>query len=315
MDYAAQIPREILEVNKLAVDSKIATYELSYGKGKVIMIGLYGQNLVGNQEFLRFFDHIVLPRSFGHTYKFTDNGNESVAYWWMNTGKVSKIERDGQSNALILTLERSDQKEDKLTFTLPQSLVGGGDPRMNNFTISVNDKEVNYSRTPDDVETGFEIPLTSDATKVQISITTNKADNAQLNQSQPTASGSTNNTDLGNKAQAELNQSQPTASGSDGSVASNNKSSTIINIEIVDGANSASNNEFYKPAIIDINKGTTVMWTNNDVEVHTVTSGNMNAGASTGTFNGSGYLSTGDTFKHIFNDPRTYDYYLLSIRS
>ena len=183
MDYAAEIPREILEVNKLAVDSKIATYELSYGKGKVIMIGLYGQNLVGNQEFLRFFDHIVLPRSFGHTYKFTDNGNESVAYWWMNTGKVSKIERDGQSNGLILTLERSDQKEDKLTFTLPQSLVGGGDPRMNNFTISVNDKEVNYSRTPDDVETGFEIPLTSDATKVQISITTNKADNPQLNQS------------------------------------------------------------------------------------------------------------------------------------
>ena len=87
-------------------------------------------------------------------------GNESVAYWWMNTGKVTKIERDGQSNGVILTLERSDQKEDKLTFTLPQSLVGGGDPRTYNFTILVNGNEVNYNRTHDDVETGFEIPLT-----------------------------------------------------------------------------------------------------------------------------------------------------------
>ena len=69
------------------------------------------------------------------------------------------------------------------------------------------------------------------------------------------------------------------------------------------------NNEFYKPAVIDINKGTTVIWTNNDVEVHTVTSGNLDTGARTGTFFDSGYLSKGDTFQHIFNDPRTYDYY------
>jgi plastocyanin len=309
-DYAAEIPREILEDNPQAVGSKIATYELSYGKGKVIMMGLYTQNLNKNEKFLKFFDHIVLPRALGQPYRYdAAAGNESVAYWWMNTGKVSKIERDGQSNGLILTLERSDQIEDKLTFTLPQSLVGGGDPRMNNFAISVNDKEVNYSRTPDDVETGFEIPLTSDATKVQISMITNNTDNPVLNQSQPTPSGSTNNTDLSNKAQAELNQSQPTPSGSNESGASNNKSPKIVNIEIVDGANSAANNEFYKPAIIDINKGTTVIWTNNDVEVHTVTSGNLDTGARTGTFFDSGYLSKGDTFQHIFNDPRTYDYY------
>ena len=78
----------------------------------------------------------------------------------MNTGKISKIERDGQLKGVILSLERSDQKEDKLTFTLPQSLVGGGDPRKYNFTILVNGNEVSYNRTHDDVETGFEIPLT-----------------------------------------------------------------------------------------------------------------------------------------------------------
>jgi hypothetical protein len=38
----------------------VATYELDFLKGKVIMIGLYGQKLVDNQTFLRFLDSLVL---------------------------------------------------------------------------------------------------------------------------------------------------------------------------------------------------------------------------------------------------------------
>jgi hypothetical protein len=38
----------------------VATYELDFIKGKVIMIGLYGQKLVDNQTFLRFLDSLVL---------------------------------------------------------------------------------------------------------------------------------------------------------------------------------------------------------------------------------------------------------------
>jgi hypothetical protein len=94
----------------------------------------------------------------------------------MNTGKVTEIEHDRQSNGVILTLERvAHQKEDKLTFTLPPSLVGGegSDHRGHNFTILVNGNEVSYNKTHDDVETGFEIPLAADATKVQISATQN----------------------------------------------------------------------------------------------------------------------------------------------
>ena len=153
--------KRLLDDNPQAVGSKIATYELSYGKGKVLVMGIYAQNLNGNEKFLKFFDHIVLPRALGQSYTLDGMaGNESIAYWWMNTGKVSKIERDGKSNGLILTLERSVPKEDKLTFTLPQSLVGGDEPRMYNFTTLVNGKVVNHSRITDDVETGFEIPLT-----------------------------------------------------------------------------------------------------------------------------------------------------------
>jgi hypothetical protein len=37
----------------------VATYELPYGRGKVIMIGLYSQKLVFNKMFMQFFDKMI----------------------------------------------------------------------------------------------------------------------------------------------------------------------------------------------------------------------------------------------------------------
>ena len=36
------------------------------------MMGIYAQNLNGNEKFLKFFDHIVLPRALGQSYRFDD---------------------------------------------------------------------------------------------------------------------------------------------------------------------------------------------------------------------------------------------------
>ncbi|MFL6376242.1 MAG: hypothetical protein ACJ72R_02115, partial [Nitrososphaeraceae archaeon] len=55
IDYGAMIPR-----NNPFFGSTVATYELDFGKGKVVMIGLYGQNLIHNQAFLKFLDSLVL---------------------------------------------------------------------------------------------------------------------------------------------------------------------------------------------------------------------------------------------------------------
>ncbi|MFL6380227.1 MAG: hypothetical protein ACJ72S_02915, partial [Nitrososphaeraceae archaeon] len=55
IDYGAMIPR-----NNPFFGSTVATYELDFGKGKAVMIGLYGQNLIHNQTFLKFLDSLVL---------------------------------------------------------------------------------------------------------------------------------------------------------------------------------------------------------------------------------------------------------------
>ena len=53
----------VIAKNNPFVGSIVATYELDFGKGKVIMIGLYGQRLVYNEAFLRFLDGLILKYS------------------------------------------------------------------------------------------------------------------------------------------------------------------------------------------------------------------------------------------------------------
>lgn len=63
--------------------------------------------------------------------------------------------------------------------------------------------------------------------------------------------------------------------------------------------------DFFSPANLTIAAGTTVQWTNNGSNQHTVTSG---TGSPDGTFD-SGLLNTGKTFSFTFNSVGTYPYY------
>jgi parallel beta-helix repeat protein len=255
-DYGAQIPESVRNDNDQVVYPKIATYELNYGKGKVIMMGLYTQNLGGNNAFMKFFDHIILPRALGQPYKFNNaaaDGNASVAFWWMNTGRVSNMSVESPSNKVNISLERSKQIEDTLMLTLPDSLVGGRDSGVRNITITVDGKPVRYNQSVDDIETGFEIPLSPKATGVQVS--------------------------------------------------------TSTTVEIAEGSAKPTNSEFYVPDTILIPRGTTVIWINNDDEIHTVTSGNPDVPGSESTLFDSSIISSGRTFGHTFADRGSFDYY------
>jgi len=44
----------------------VATYELSYGKGQVIALGLYSDDIIANGRFDRYFDSLVEKYEFGH---------------------------------------------------------------------------------------------------------------------------------------------------------------------------------------------------------------------------------------------------------
>ena len=80
-------------------------------------------------------------------------------------------------------------------------------------------------------------------------------------------------------------------------------------VTISPGSSVPSNGKFFVPETLTVSKGTTVSWTNGDTTLHTVTSGNPEAGNSSGTEFDSSYLAAGKTFQHQFNTAGTFDYY------
>jgi nitrite reductase (NO-forming) len=87
----------------------------------------------------------------------------------------------------------------------------------------------------------------------------------------------------------------------------NATSATGASVTISPGSSSPSNGKFFEPVTLTVSTGTTVTWTNGDSILHTVTSGNPEAG-NLGTVFDSSYLAAGKTFQHQFSTAGTFDY-------
>jgi len=152
---------------------RVATYELDHGKGKVIMLGIYGQNLVNNTSFLDFFDRLILPRSLGEKYDLTIDEGTYQLYWGLQDGEVSKIDLDKEMKSLILTLDMDDQEPTStmnyLMIVIPKQLIDADTPtKQAGFSVFVDGQQVSYEQHYNDIERGLVIPVTTDSTQVKI---------------------------------------------------------------------------------------------------------------------------------------------------
>ena len=81
-------------------------------------------------------------------------------------------------------------------------------------------------------------------------------------------------------------------------------------VSIPSGAMTQSEGQLYfDPKEITVSAGTIVVWSNDDIAAHTVTSGNPTSGAS-GAFD-SDILAAGKTFEYKFDSPGATEYYCL----
>ena len=85
-------------------------------------------------------------------------------------------------------------------------------------------------------------------------------------------------------------------------------SSNTAQVSIVAGSSSTPGPNSYNPSPLTIKVGTTVVWTNNDSTLHTVTSG-LPSGGPVGTLFDSSYLGPGKTFNYTFSKAGTFDYH------
>jgi len=80
-----------------------------------------------------------------------------------------------------------------------------------------------------------------------------------------------------------------------------------FNVSIAEGSSFPNNKIFFAPPEINVAPNATVVWTNDDSIMHSVTSGKPREGP-TGEFD-SGIIQAADSFSHTFSKSGAYDYY------
>ena len=81
-----------------------------------------------------------------------------------------------------------------------------------------------------------------------------------------------------------------------------------VNVSIVKDA-ALKGDKAYQPNPVNVTMGQEVIWTNDDSQIHTVTSGTGPSDPELGALFDSGILSPGDTFRHVFNQTGKFPYY------
>lgn len=164
-DYGAQAQ------NNTAFNATVATYEMDYGRGKVIMIGLFSNTLVQNQAFWKFFDDIILPHAILPALtqltllQSATEGPEPRVYWKMNSGSVTDMIVDGRLKSIYISLERTSGIEDVLMIVLPKDLLSG---LPSELKVQVSDVVTKYEMTECDSDVALKIPLSIGADEIKI---------------------------------------------------------------------------------------------------------------------------------------------------
>jgi hypothetical protein len=104
-------------------NSTVATYDMDYGKGRVIVFGIFAHNLLDDRQFLDFFDYIIIPRVFGKKLSLPSSLAKDNFYWMMKNGNVTSIGFDEKKKSISISLNEA-HTPDWLMLTIPKSIFG-----------------------------------------------------------------------------------------------------------------------------------------------------------------------------------------------
>ena len=141
--------------------------------------------------------------------------------------------------------------------------------------------------------------LTTTASPATTTTTTSKAapPTSTSTSATPTTATPTSNQQLQLLQQQQQNQQQQ-----------KQQPANVVTVSIVKGAPNMGN-KAYSPNPIQIQRGTTVVWRNDDTTLHTAVSGKGTSDTSLGKMFESPPIAPGKTFSYKFDAVGTYDYF------
>jgi hypothetical protein len=165
-DFGMTLPPDYPNLHHL--DATVATYEMKYGEGKVIALGIFGTTVIRDENFLDFWTDVVLLHALAPRYNLEVNSQEYSAYWKMNTGNVRDIVLDVETKSLIIELDRISQTEDTLLISLPRQLIDANGSVDSKLGVMIDGVEISHDELLYSHTRVLSIPLNSSISKMQI---------------------------------------------------------------------------------------------------------------------------------------------------
>ena len=189
LDYHVSLPEDRSKsvTTKTTEGKMIATYELKFGEGKVIMLGLYGQHLANSTSFFEFFDKIIIPRALGIKYELGSNQTTTDDIFWKSDyWTIFKVVTQPISKTVIIYLNDSRNKDivgknANLTITIPKTLIGLNATFSQDLEVTSDGRAIPFlPMVSDDVEIGLKlsIPIQTKQLKIApIQVSQNQSNN------------------------------------------------------------------------------------------------------------------------------------------
>ena len=105
----------VFDPNDSSFNGKVGSYEMTYGKGKVIMVG--NCTIYDNPLFMNFFEYVIVPHALGSAYNLNVNGTLNQVNWILNSGRISKISTLVAYGSLSISLDRTFRNDDSLIYS------------------------------------------------------------------------------------------------------------------------------------------------------------------------------------------------------
>jgi hypothetical protein len=162
----------VFDPNDSSFKGKVASYEMTHGKGKVIHIGIFGHNLYDNPVFMNFFEYVIVPHALGSAYSLNINGTLNQVNWILNSGRVSKISTLADKASLSINLDRTFRNDDSLIISVPKQALGLGNISKGsylrlNVTVDGGQSQFNYSNIQREVGLSIRIGHGSSNVRIQ----------------------------------------------------------------------------------------------------------------------------------------------------
>jgi hypothetical protein len=173
-------PNAVILFNYNLVDSvdpklnyTVASYQMNYGKGKILMVSLFANKLDNDRDFFKFFKTVILPRAIGSVYKINLNGSSHDIYGigYNNTGSGILQHR----NDIVVAVNQS-MGRNSMILDIPKQLFAISDqvkPTDVDYSVTIDNNKRRYNVTRLQNEVGFEIPINNDSRVIKISASLN----------------------------------------------------------------------------------------------------------------------------------------------